>query len=154
VPAATVPSRREVPRARLPAALPTRKLTGGAPARLPASVPPCRLTRDASAGLPASLRVLFGARRSGLSREQNPVPPALPDRCERRALRRERDRLSAPLSPSLHGCAPMSDDRVPRRPTDIPASVPGVQRQQPLLSLSRGARRRLAGDRARQTIAT
>jgi hypothetical protein len=48
----------------------------------------------------------------------------------------------------------MSDDRVPRRPTDIAASVPGVQRQQPLLSLSRGARRRLAGDRARQTIAT
>jgi len=154
VPGAAVPPQREVPRARLPAALPTRRLTQDAPARLPASVPPCKLTRDASAGLPASLRVLSGAPRSERPRARDPVPPAVPDRCERRALRRERDRLSAALPPSVHGRAPLSDDRVSRRPTDIAASEPGVQRQQPLLSLSRDARRRLASARAGQTIAT
>jgi hypothetical protein len=144
VPAAAVlsapsalPSRRSVPSARLPTALPTRKLTGGA-----------------SAGLPTSLRVLWCARSSELPRGQNPVPPALLDRCERCELRCERAPLSAALPPSLHGRALMSDDRVSPRPADIGACVPGVQRQQPLLSLSRGARSRLAGARAAQTIAT
>jgi hypothetical protein len=134
--AAAVPSGRPVPRVRLRATLPARELAREPPARLP-----------------ASLRLLCGARRSGLHRRRDPLPPALRGVYERRALHRNGDLMPAALPPSLHRRAPVSDDRVPARPADDAASVPDVQRQQPLLSLPRVARPGLARARAGQTIA-
>jgi hypothetical protein len=135
VPTAAVSSRRHVPRGPLPAALPVRRLAGGAPARLP-----------------ASLRLLSGARESDLHRGRNPVPPALPRPYERRTLGPSADLMPAAVPPSLHGRGSMSNDRVSPRPTAVAASVPDVQRRQPLLSLSRVTQPGLASARAGQLV--
>jgi hypothetical protein len=72
------------------------------------------------------------------------LPTALPGERHHCAQRQsQRGLLSSAVPAPLHGRPGLSDDRLPHRPAIPAASVPHLQRKQPLLSVSRAPEQRL-----------
>jgi hypothetical protein len=140
--AIAVPDRRVMPSpAALPLALPVRRVLPDAsvPATLPGRRRECRRDQPASAGMPSALHL-----RDDVRGNRSDLPSAVHGKhgndghagawCIEPVL----DRVSASVPPaSVYSGRGLPDVRLSGRPADPTATMPGVQRRQPVLPVPR-----------------